>query len=69
MGKIALGLRIKPTNGTPFDVWGYVTYKDFPVDGRIYYCAGSSYMEACVDKVYSVEQSAEELYRLAKGNV
>ena len=62
---MSLGLRINPTNGETFDVWGYVTYKDFPDCGRIYYCAGSSYMEACVEKVYSVKQSAEELYRLA----
>jgi len=65
---LSLGLRIKPTNGEPFDVWGIVTYKDFPDCGRIYYCAGSSYMEACVEKVYSVKQSAEELYKLATAN-
>jgi len=59
---------VKPTNGEPFDVWGIVTYKDFPDCGRIYYCAGSSYMEACVEKVYSVKQSAEELYKLATAN-
>lgn len=65
---LSLGLRIKPTNGESFDVWGIVTYKDFLDCGRIYYCAGSSYMEACVEKVYSVKQSAEELYKLATAN-
>lgn len=51
-------------------MWGIVIYiyKDFPDCGRIYYCAGSSYMEACVEKVYSVKQSAEELYKLATAN-
>lgn len=63
---IALGLRIKTPTGDAFDVWGYVTAKNFPKDGKIYYCAGSSYPEACVDKVYSVDKTAEELYKMCE---
>jgi len=62
---LALGLKIKTSSGETFDVWGVVTYKTFPVDGRIYYCAGLSYPEACVVEVYTVNQTAEELYKLA----
>ena len=61
---IRLGLRIKPAFGDKFDVWGVVTSQTFPVDGKIHYCNDSSYSEACVEKVYTVNKTAKELYEL-----
>lgn len=63
---IGLGLRIKPVFGDKFDVWGIVTSKHFEKDGKIYYCNDRSFPEACVEEVYTVNQTAEELYNLAK---
>lgn len=60
---INLGLRIKSVDGSEQDVWGVVTWKIFENEGKIYYCGGYSYMEACVVKVYSVNKTAEEIYK------
>lgn len=61
----SLGLRIKGFNGNEdFDVWGVVSWKTFNgIEGKIYYCGGSSYPEACVLEVYTVQETAEEIYQ------
>jgi len=51
----AAGLCIRPINAQPFMVYGKVTYKQFPDDGLIYYCAGYSYPAEIVEEVLTAD--------------
>ena len=55
MGK---GLLIKTVSGAEFEVHGSVTYKDFPNDGRVYYCDGQSWPESIVKEVLQQPEMA-----------
>lgn len=57
----AIGLHIVTVTGQDFYPYGEVTYKDFPVDGRIYYCAGESWPECIVNKVLTSENQLENI--------
>lgn len=42
------GLRIITVTGVEFEVYGQVTWKLTPEDGKIYYCAGQSWPDEIV---------------------
>jgi hypothetical protein len=49
------GLKIKTVTGYEFEVYGDVTFKDFPDEGRVYYCAGQSFPSEIVQKIIGDE--------------
>ena len=58
-----LGIRVKPTNGEAYDVWGYAYWKY--VDGQKYwYCAGLSFSDGTVVAMYEIDLTAEQIYRI-----
>ncbi|MDL2293184.1 hypothetical protein LJC60_00975 [Ruminococcaceae bacterium OttesenSCG-928-D13] len=54
----SVGIRIKTVGGIVMDFSGLVSYIDWPEDGRVYYCAGHSFMAEIVTNVFGAEKKA-----------